>query len=92
MVTHDLEEAFFFGEQVHILIDGCLHQSGPRRMFSDRPATLEAARFLGIQNLFPAQVIGKDRHVAVLECQGLGIHLSVNNGTTESLDLKSEIA
>jgi len=28
MVTHDLEEAFYLGERLHILIYGSLNQSG----------------------------------------------------------------
>lgn len=87
MVTHDLEEAFFFGEKVHVLIDGSLHQSGPRESVFNRPATLEAARFLGVQNLFPAQVTGKDHQNVVLECQSLGIQLRVNQGALEKWDL-----
>lgn len=87
MVTHNLEEAYFFGEQVHILIDGCLHQSGPRRIVFDRPATLEVARFLDIQNLFPAQVISKDNLVTVLGLNSLGLELTIKNGTPKSLNL-----
>jgi ABC-type Fe3+/spermidine/putrescine transport system ATPase subunit len=89
MVTHDLEEAYFFGEQVHILIDGCLHQSGPRRMVFDRPATLEVARFLDIQNLFPAQVIRRDNFVTVLDLNSLGSELNISNGALRSLNLNS---
>jgi ABC-type Fe3+/spermidine/putrescine transport system ATPase subunit len=88
MVTHDLEEAYFFGEQVHILIDGRLHQSGPRRIVFDRPATLEVARFLGIQNLFPARVIDRNRHDTVLDCMSLGFQLAANNKTMKSLNFK----
>ena len=88
MVTHDLEEAFFFGEQVSILIDGSLHQSGPRKIVYNRPATLEVARFLGIHNLFPAQVLGQERHVVVLGCESLGMQWTVNQGMSERMDLK----
>ena len=88
MVTHDLEEAFFFGEKVHILIDGFLHQSGPRRSVFEQPATLEVARFLGIQNLFPAQVISWDNLVTVLGLNCLGLESAIKNGTAKSLNLK----
>lgn len=77
MVTHDLEEAFFLGDHVHVLIDGRLHQSGPRRSVFDRPATLDVARFLGIPNLFPAQVVRRDKRVAVLNLTTLGVELSL---------------
>lgn len=80
MVTHDLEEAYYFGEQVHILIDGCLHQSGPRRIVFDRPASLDVARFLDIQNLFPAKVTRKNPLVTVLDLDSLGLELTIGNG------------
>lgn len=89
MVTHDLEEAYYFGEQVHILIDGRLHQSGPRRIVFDRPASLEVARFLDIQNLFPAKVIRKDNLVTVVGLNSLGLELNIRNGTPKSLNLNS---
>lgn len=88
MVTHDLEEAYFFGEQIHILINGRLQQRGHRRIVFDRPATLEVARFFGIQNLFPARVIDQNRHVTVLDCMSLGFQLAVNNKTMESLNFQ----
>lgn len=87
MVTHDLEEAYFLGEKVHILIGGCLHQSASRRRVFDHPATLEVARFLGIQNLFPAQVIHKSDEIAMLDCTSLGIQLAVPNGAHKDLNL-----
>jgi ABC-type Fe3+/spermidine/putrescine transport system ATPase subunit len=89
MVTHDLEEAFFFGEKVHILIDGCLQQSASRRRVFDQPATLEVARFLGIQNLFPAQVTHKNDEIAMLDCTSLGIQITIRNGAHKGLNLKS---
>ncbi|ROQ89837.1 ABC transporter ATP-binding protein [Desulfosoma caldarium] len=88
MVTHDLEEAFFFGEKIHILIHGTLHQSGPRREVFDRPATLEAARFLGIPNLFPAMVIDKHDHGIVVGLKSLGLQLSIDRNTLGNAEIK----
>lgn len=47
-VTHDHEEALAAGDRVAILIDGRLVQCGAPRDVYDRPATLQAARFLGM--------------------------------------------
>ncbi len=52
MVTHDLEEAFFLGDTISIIIDGRLHQQGSKREVYGRPATVEVAKFLGIGNIF----------------------------------------
>ena len=52
IVTHDLEEAFFFSEKIHILINGRLHQSGPKNEIFNRPITASVARFLNYRNIF----------------------------------------
>lgn len=48
LVTHDHEEALAAGDRVAIVIDGRFVQCGAPREVYDRPATLEAARFLGM--------------------------------------------
>ena len=55
-VTHDLEEAYFLGDRIHVLIDGRLEQSGPREEVFLHPRTSHVARFLGLRNLFPGKV------------------------------------
>lgn len=90
MVTHDLEEAFYFGETVHILIDGCLHQSGPRRHVFDHPATLAAARFLDIKNILSAQVIKKNNETTTLDCADAGIQFTIRNDSHEALNFGVE--
>jgi ABC-type Fe3+/spermidine/putrescine transport system ATPase subunit len=77
MVTHDLEEAFFLGEQISVLIDGTLHQSDAKAVVYRKPATVQVARFLGIRNLFHAKVIGKDDSFVMLDCQELRTQLAV---------------
>lgn len=88
MVTHDLEEAYFFGQRVHILIDGRLQQSGRRSSVFNRPATLEVARFLDIPNLFPGKVIRKDDRVTVLDLKSLGIEIALRSSTAENAALR----
>ncbi len=57
-VTHDQEEAFALADRLILLHEGRIVQSGEPQAVYDRPATLWAARFLGLRNLFPAQIIG----------------------------------
>jgi ABC-type Fe3+/spermidine/putrescine transport system ATPase subunit len=80
MVTHDFEEAFVLGEQISVLIGGKLHQSDVKEIVYRRPATAEVARFLGINNLFPADVIGRDGNFILLDCPSLKTHLVVTPG------------
>ncbi len=57
LVTHDLEECFELGDEMLILREGCLVQSGSPRAIAERPATVEVARLLGIFNLLEAEIL-----------------------------------
>ncbi len=56
IVTHDLDEAFFLGKRISIILGGRIIQAGPREEMYYYPKSLAAAQFLGIRNLFPARV------------------------------------
>ncbi|MFZ5564365.1 MAG: ABC transporter ATP-binding protein [Thermodesulfobacteriota bacterium] len=51
-ITHNLEEAYSMGERLSVLLDGKLHQNGPKQEIFERPATCDVARFLNYRNLF----------------------------------------
>ncbi len=53
-VTHDQEEAFALADRVILLDAGRVVQSGTPDAVYDHPANAWAARFLGLDNLFPA--------------------------------------
>lgn len=55
-VTHDQEEAFALADRVILLHEGRVVQSGIPEAVYDQPATAWSARFLGLDNLFPATV------------------------------------
>jgi molybdate transport system ATP-binding protein len=57
LVTHDLSECFELADEMLVLRDGRLVQSGPPRAIADRPANVEVARLLGIFNLLPADIL-----------------------------------
>jgi molybdate transport system ATP-binding protein len=57
LVTHDLEECFELGEEMLILRDGRVVQSGSPRAIAERPASAEVARLLGIFNLIEAEIL-----------------------------------
>jgi len=60
LVTHDLDECFELGEEMLVLYEGCLVQSGPPRKILDQPANLEVARLLGAFNLLPGEIRSLD--------------------------------
>ncbi|MGH3798291.1 MAG: ATP-binding cassette domain-containing protein [Pseudonocardiaceae bacterium] len=60
LVTHDPEEAALLADEVLLMNVGHALQAGPQREVFARPASPEAARLLGIRNLYRAEV-GADR-------------------------------
>jgi molybdate transport system ATP-binding protein len=59
-VTHDLEECFEIGEEMLVLREGRIVQSGPPRRILDQPANLDVARLLGKFNLLAAEIRSLD--------------------------------
>ena len=57
LVTHDPEEAAFLSDEVVIISEGRVLQSGSSRQVFTRPASLDVARLLGISNLHHATVV-----------------------------------
>jgi molybdate transport system ATP-binding protein len=60
LVTHDLEECFELGDEMLILREGRIVQTGSPRKVLDQPANVETARLLGIENLLPAEITALD--------------------------------
>ena len=75
MVTHDLEEAFFLGDTISVIVDGRLHQQGSKAEVYGRPATVEVAKFLGIGNLFRGAVKSNTRGPLSVYCEDIGATL-----------------
>ncbi|NLI76549.1 MAG: ABC transporter ATP-binding protein [Candidatus Riflebacteria bacterium] len=77
IVTHDLDEAFFLGSTVSLLMDGRIIQSGPREEMYYHPKTLPAATFLGIKNLFPGRVEALGQEEITVTSAELGLTITV---------------
>jgi molybdate transport system ATP-binding protein len=60
LVTHDMQECFQLGDYVCLMDKGKFLQDGPRDSVLCEPATLEAARFLGLYSLLPAEILALD--------------------------------
>lgn len=56
LVTHDLDECFELGEEMLVMREGRIVQSGSPRDILDRPANLDVARLLGAFNLIPGEI------------------------------------
>ena len=60
LVTHSLDECFELGEEMLVLREGRLVQSGAPRAILDQPANADVARLLGVFNLIPAEIRALD--------------------------------
>jgi molybdate transport system permease protein len=58
VVTHDPEEAALLAEEVIVLSDGRARQAGARSSVFERPASLEVARILRVDNLKSGRTLG----------------------------------
>ena len=56
LVTHDLEEAFILADQMLVLLDGRIVQTGTPREILLQPASSGVADLLGLFNLLPAEI------------------------------------
>ena len=56
-VTHDQSEAFALGDRVAVMRAGHIEQIGPPEDVYRQPVNVFVARFLGMENLMPGQVV-----------------------------------
>ena len=71
LVTHDLRQAMLLADRIAVLLGGRLAQAGMRADVLRRPASAEVARLVGMANLLPGSVVGRDESgYAVVEIAG----------------------
>ena len=89
MVTHDLNEAFFLGDTISILIDGKLHQQGAKGDVYRHPNSRAVAKFLGITNLFRATAHGVAGDSLSVGCAELGLTLKLSGLSGRSAEARA---
>ncbi len=79
LVTHDFVEAGLLGDRVLVMDHGQVLESGRKHDIFNRPLRHETARFLGVDNVFAAQVrsVADDGHCTV-ELPGLTVQLQAD--------------
>jgi ABC-type sulfate/molybdate transport systems ATPase subunit len=72
VVTGDLDLCYACADELILLEAGQVVQRGPARTVIERPASVEAAKLVGMANLFAAEIAGLDpgRNSSRLECHG----------------------
>jgi spermidine/putrescine transport system ATP-binding protein len=63
-VTHDQEEAMTMSDRIAVMNHGHYEQLGEPESLYERPTTRFVAGFLGVSNLLPARVAGRDGNYA----------------------------
>lgn len=84
VVTHDLEEAFFLGDEITILLGGRIRQQGEKADVLTKPQSVEVARFMGIRNLFAMENIAAQDDCLIGRCPGLQQILRIRKPTRQS--------
>ena len=60
LVTHDFEECFELGDEMIVLREGRVVQSGAPRKIFEHPGNIDVARLLGVYNLLSVEILGLD--------------------------------
>jgi len=84
IVTHDLEEAFFLGDAVTVILEGRVRQQGTKESVYEHPASVDVARFLGIRNLFNVRMEGTADGFLWGCCEDLGATLRLSPSKLKS--------
>uniref|UniRef100_Q01VD4 Tungstate/molybdate transport system ATP-binding protein n=1 Tax=Solibacter usitatus (strain Ellin6076) TaxID=234267 RepID=Q01VD4_SOLUE len=66
VVTHDRMEAVALGDWMAVMVEGRIRQSGPVREVFRRPADLQVAESVGVENVLPADVVGHEAGLLTL--------------------------
>jgi molybdate transport system ATP-binding protein len=60
LVTHDLDEGMELGDEIVVVRDGRVVQTGMPPEVFDRPANIEVAQLLGLHNLLSVEILALD--------------------------------
>jgi spermidine/putrescine transport system ATP-binding protein len=69
-VTHDQEEALTMSDRIAVMCEGRVEQIGTPEEIYHEPATVFVAGFIGMANLLPATVEGRDAQLATARIAG----------------------
>ncbi len=81
VVTHDRMEAVALGDWMAVVVDGRIRQTGPVREVFRRPADLQVAESVGVENVLAAEVAGRESGLLLLQVGDVQIQC-VDSGET----------
>lgn len=78
LVTHDQEEAMTMSDRIAVVAAGRLQQVGTPPEVYERPATAFVANFIGISNIFDAEIVWQTALQACVELHGQRLTIPLN--------------
>lgn len=78
LVTHDRSEALALGDQVVVMNQGQVCQSGPVEEVFSRPATLEVAGIVGLETVLAAEIVAIRGGLAEIDVGGSRLYVSAH--------------
>jgi len=88
-VTHDQSEAMAIADRMAVMRRGRLVQTGPPRELYEHPRTEFVARFIGVTNLLPCQIVEADGRKAILLPNGAAVEVRDLDGLSEGTAMLS---
>jgi molybdate transport system ATP-binding protein len=67
VVTHDRMEAVALGDWMAVMVEGRIRQAGPVREVFRRPADRQVAESVGVENVLPAVIAGREAGLLTLQ-------------------------
>jgi molybdate transport system ATP-binding protein len=67
LVTHDRAEALALGDEIVVMIDGTMRQTGPILEVFNHPVGADVAKIVGVETLHPGKVIEVKDQLATVE-------------------------
>jgi molybdate transport system ATP-binding protein len=81
VVTHDRMEAVALGDWMAVMIEGRIRQTGPVQEIFHRPTDRDVAASVGVENVVPAEIVGRDAGLLTLRT-GESVIQCVDTGET----------
>ena len=81
MVSHSMDELYKFSNELIIISDGCIVETGSKKELFHNPSSLKAAKLLGVNNILKAQVLDDNR----LYLQEWNTYLTLDGKSVENI-------
>lgn len=80
VVTHDQEEAMTMSSRIALMHEGRIEQLDTPRRIYEYPASVYAAGFIGLTNIFHGTVISQQEDIVEIYCEELGCNVHAVHG------------